>query len=59
MKQVFPVPSPCLVTVIQDPALINYPEPSGRREGICSEAALLNSALFVYYDLHASLPPNY
>ena len=59
MKQVFSVRSPCLVTVIQDPAFINYLEPCGRKEGIYSEAALLNSALFVYYDLRAFLPPNY
>lgn len=38
---------------------INYSKPGGRGEVIYSEAALLDSALFVYYDLHASLPPNY
>ncbi|XP_051469774.1 uncharacterized protein LOC127382340 isoform X2 [Apus apus] len=32
MKQIFFVPSACLVTVIQDPAFINYPEPVGRWE---------------------------
>lgn len=30
MKQVVSVPRPCFVTVIKDPALINYPEPGGR-----------------------------
>lgn len=59
LKQVVSLPSPCFGTVIQDPALINYPEypePGGRGEGVYFEATLLNLAVFVCYDLHASAP---
>lgn len=56
LKQILSVASLCFGTVIQDPALINYPEPGGRGEGVYSEATLLNLAVFVRYDLHASAP---